>query len=476
MNYQEAYDARDAMQYDVSHRIMPPWKATPNFGEHAGKRLLTDNEVNLINAWVNNGAPEGNPAAAPPPPTYNSVEEILNPDLRVQIPTYTIPAVLTNDLYRVFAIPVNLPGDRFITGMEVVPGNRSVVHHVLVYQDDSGQALSQDASDPLPGYTAFGGIGVFGAKLVGAWVPGSAGQYFPTDMGVKISQNTALVVQIHYPVTSAGQVDSTHVNLKLSDGSLREVSLAPVLNHAISMTDGPLVIEPYAVKTFHEQFTVTAPATLLSIAPHAHLICKSMKAFGITPQGDTIPFVDIPDWDFHWQGSYNFQKPIKIPAFTKLHGYATYDNTELNPHNPNSPPQEISVGEATTDEMMLFYFAYTSYEAGDENMVIDTASHLAHYLDCETHTFVSSVDDPVQLVDFQVFPNPVSDFLTIEKSFEGASQVQLTDFSGRVVLDTKLANSSSQIDIAALPQGMYAVSLFLENGQLVGSQRVLVLR
>lgn len=476
MNYQEAYDARYAVQYAVTSRTMPPWKARPDFGDHIGKRLLTDNEINLINAWVNNGAPEGNPAAAPPSPVFSSVEEIQSPDLSVQIPTYTVPAVLTNDLYRVFAIQVNLPGDRYITGMEVIPGNRSAVHHVLVYQDETGQALAQDAADPLPGYTAFGGIGVFNAKLVGAWVPGSATQYFPTNMGVMLPQNTTLVLQIHYPVSSAGQVDSTHVNLQLSDGSMRELALAPVLNHAISMTNGPLVIEPNMVKTFHEQYTVTVPATLLSIAPHAHLICTSMKAFGITPQGDTIPFVDIPNWDFHWQGSYNFQKPIKIPAFTKLHGYATYDNTASNPHNPNSPPKEVSVGEATTDEMMLFYFAYTSYQLGDENIVVDTASHYPHYQDCETHTFVSAVAEASQTLDFQLFPNPVSDFLTVKKSFHAAAQLRLMDFSGHLILSQKLVSPSEKISLSDLPPGIYAASLFLENGQLVGSQRVVVMR
>ncbi len=294
-------------------------------------------------------------------------------------------------------------------------------------------------------------------------------------MGVKISQNTALVVQIHYPFTSVGQVDSTRINLQLSDGSMREVALAPVLNHSTSMTNGPLVVEANEVKTFHEEFMVTAAATLLSIAPHSHLICTSMKAFCITVLGDTIPLVDIPNWDFHWQGSYNFQQPVKIPAFAKLHGYATYNNTAANPHNPNSPPKEVGVGEATTDEMMLFYFAFTGYQQGDENIIVDTTSHTPHYLDCETHSFVSVTDDPVQVLDFQVFPNPAGDFLTIEKSFNEATKLRLTDYSGRVVMYKTLVFPSEKIDLQNLPQGMYSVSLFLENGQLVGSRRVLVL-
>ncbi len=476
MNYQEAYEARYAIQYAVTSRSMPPWPADPSFSRHAKERLLSDEEVALIDAWVNNDAPAGNLANAPAPPVFNGVEEIENPDLTVQIPTYTIPSILLNDLYRVFAIPINLPGDRFITGLEVIPGNRSVVHHVLVYQDDTGQALAQDAADPLPGYTAFGGIGVFGAELVGAWVPGGVPQFYPPNMGVKLSQNTALVLQIHYPAQSAGQVDSTRINLKLSDGSLREVSLSPVLNHTTSMTNGPLQVMPNEVKTFHQEYTVLQQATLLGIAPHAHLICTSMTAFGVTALGDTIPLVHIPKWDFHWQGTYYFQQPLKIPPLTKLHGYATYDNTSQNPHNPNSPPQVVNLGEATTDEMMLFYFIYTSYQPGDENIVIDTSSHTAHHLDCEPSTTISSVETPVHVLDFQVFPNPAGDFFNIEKSFDEVTYLRLTDFTGRVVLDKTFAGTTEQIVLANLMPGIYTASLFLENGQLVGSRRVLVVR
>ncbi len=476
MNYAEAFDARYGIQGAVTSRLMPPWKASPNFGHHSGERLLTDEEVLLIDAWVNNGAPEGIAGNAPTPPVYSGIEEIQNPDLSVQIPIYHIPDVLQNDLYRVFAIPASLSGDQYVTGIEVIPGNRSVVHHVLVYQDSTGQALAQDAADPEPGYTAFGGIGVFGAKLIGAWVPGSGAEFYPTNMGPHLPQNTAIVVQIHYPVEGAGEVDSTRINFQLSDGSLRQVAIVPILNHVFSLTNGPLTIPANQVKTFEEQYTIPVPVTLLAIAPHAHLICTSMKAFGVTFQGDTIPMIDIPEWDFHWQGSYRFQKPIKVPALTKLYGYATYDNTANNPDNPNSPPQTVNLGEATTDEMMLFYFFYTGYQAGDENIVIDTTSHTPHHLDCETHTFISAVEDRVQRLNFEVFPNPASDFLTINKSFGDATQLRLTDFSGRVVLDKNLVSHSEKINISNLPLGMYAASLFLENGELVGSRRVLLLR
>lgn len=476
MNYQEAYDYRFGIISAVVTREMPPWKAEPDFGNHAGKRLLTDEEVALVEAWVNNGTPAGNLANAPAAPVFNSTEEIQNPDLRVQIPTYTVPNNLTNDLYRVFAVPVNLPDDKYIVGLEVIPGNRSAVHHVLVYHDSTGQALAQDAADPLPGYTAFGGIGVFGAKLIGAWVPGSGAEFFPNNMGMRLPQNTTIALQVHYPADASGKVDSTHINFRLSDGSLRELDINPVLNHVTNI-DQPLSIPANQVKTFHEQYTVPTTVSVLAVSPHAHLLCTSMKAFAITFQGDTIPLVDIPEWDFHWQGAYRFQKPVRIPPFAKLHGFATYDNTENNPENPNSPPVTVNEGEGTTDEMMLFYFTYTPYQQGDENIIIDTSSHLPHHLGCETHTTISGVeDDPQHGLEFAIYPNPVGADLTVEQTSKQASWLRLFDFSGKMVFQTILASPSEKVDVSGLPTGIYAATLTGEDGSVHGTQRLVVLR
>ncbi len=474
MNYQEAFDKRFAIRGVVIDREMPPWKADPAFVQHAGSRQLTDDEIALIDAWVNADAPEGDPATAPDPPVFSGIEEIESPDLTVTIPPFTIPDPLTTDLYRVFAIPVSLAGNRYITGIEIIPGNRSVVHHVLAYQDTTGQALANDANDPGPGYTAFGGIGVFGAKLLGGWVPGSRPQFYPEGMGVWLPQNTAIVLQIHYPAGSGGQVDSTKINLRLAEGPMRQVYNSPILNHVTSLTDGPLVIPANQMKTFHAKYTSLQPASLLGISPHAHLICSSMKAFAVTVQGDTIPLVDIPEWDFHWQGQYVFQKLIKMPALTTVHGIATYDNTENNEDNPSSPPQTVSVGEATTDEMMIFYFTFLGYQPGDEDFVIDTSSHRPHYLDCETNTVLPAREADGQVLDFQLFPNPAGDYFTIEKSFPGAARLRLSDFSGRVVFEKMMENEREKVETHGLPPGIYSAALFLENGRLAGARKVVV--
>ncbi|MGB1100487.1 MAG: hypothetical protein ACPGYS_06230, partial [Flavobacteriales bacterium] len=120
-------------------------------------------------------------------------------------------------------------------------------------------------------------------------------------------------------------------------------------------------------RTFHGTMNVAADLSLLSVAPHCHLIGESWEVFATSPNNqDTIPLISIPSWDFNWQGFFTFPTLTKIPAGYTLHGIASYDNTSANPFNPNVPPQNVTFGEGTTDEMFFVFFDYVLYEDGDE--------------------------------------------------------------------------------------------------------------
>ena len=373
---------------------MPPYLPDPTYNHLANAKVLTDEEKNIISEWVAAGAPSGDTTQALPPPTYTQTQVITAPDLTGKIPNYTIPNV-GEDLYQAFIITNPNPTVKYITQIEVIPGNRNVVHHVLVYQDSTNKPVLNDSAYPGPGYVSFGGIGSQTAKLIATWVPGSSVYTLPAGMGIKLSAGSRLVVQIHYPDGSAGQMDSTRVNVKFAPTALRDVSIAPILN-TFNLTNGPLFIPANTTKTFNAQYIVPINITIISVGPHAHLLCKSFEVYGKTLLGDTIKIIKIADWNFHWQGSHSFQKPIKIPAGTKLYSSAFYDNTINNPDNPNNPPQNVSQGEGTTDEMMLIYFSYLPYAAGDENIIYDTASHNPHYLNC----VLEPVGLPVTLLNF----------------------------------------------------------------------------
>ncbi|HEX2616088.1 MAG TPA: hypothetical protein VHL57_01035, partial [Flavobacteriales bacterium] len=246
------------------------------------------------------------------------------------------------------------------------------------------------------------------------------------------------------------------VNFELDPAPLvRPLAIAPALEHTITMTDGPLIIAPNTVRTFHNEYVTTFPATITSVGPHAHLLCQRMKSFAVTPSNDTVPLIDIPHWDFHWQGLYDFRKPIFLPTGTVLHGEATYDNTADNDENPNDPPAWVTLGEATTDEMMLFYFAYTFGFPSDTNIVVDNSVHPAHYLNCAPQAQVGVAEQRITDV-VRLAPSPAHERFTLTVYRAGCNAL-LLNAAGQQVLSAPLTRGDNTIDAARLGAGHYHV-------------------
>lgn len=466
LTYQDAYLNRFAIENAVVSRHMPPFPPNTKYQRYAAENVLTDAQIQTIKNWVTQNAPQGNPSAAPPMPTFPRGSQIGTPDMVLRAPTYTIPT-LTSDLYRCFVVPSGVNVDRFLSAMEVIPGNANVVHHVLIYQDTTGRGRTLDAADPEPGYTSFGGVGIDNPPLLGAWVPGAKVHRFPQNMGVRLSANADLIVQIHYPRGSTGQVDSTKINLFFTPNNtgVREVRIMPLINHTTSLTNGPLSIPANTTRTFNARFTSPIDATVITVGPHMHLIGRSIKSWVLPPQGDTIKLIDIPNWSFHWQGSYMFHKLQKIPRLSRVEAQAFYDNTMNNPFQPSNPPRAVRLGEATTDEMLLIYFAFTPYQVGDENIVTDS-------------TIITS-NAPLPNYEngyfLKTFPSPAKDFITLHFHLPKDELVtlQVFDMAGRCIKtwQTETAFLAGlhewQEPINDLSSGMYIASLTTQSGQKV---------
>ncbi len=460
IGYADAFSNRFQIQEETGAKRMPPWKPDPSYRSYAHENRLSDAEIQRISEWVDSGAPSGDLAQAPPTPIFNDDSEVGVPDLVLMTPFYTVTA--TDDEYRCFVIPNGLNQVSFLRGLEAIPGNHEVVHHILIYEDTTGQGKILDAQTPNEaGYVNFGGPGVNGARLVGAWVPGSRTTLVPPFMGVKLKPGADLIVQMHYPKGVTGMSDQTKLNFFFtpSNQNIREIKLAPILNHSpLSLENGPLDIPANEVKTYHAKFTVPGNASVISVAPHMHLIGRSIVCFGVTLQNDTIPLIRINDWDFHWQGGYFLQKVQKLPFGVKLHAYATYDNTENNPHQPSFPPQNVTQGESTTDEMMLVYFAYMEYKTGDENILLDSAL---------LSSALPFVPDDAKIAALSVLPNPAQDFvdLQFELSEKADYQVYLFSLTGQLLQSfgkseaTKQGVCHERVDIGALPPGTYIVKV-----------------
>lgn len=457
ITYSDAANEANDIKQAVTNRTMPPWPPDTAYRHFMHERILSQQEIQTISDWVDNGIQQGNLSQAPTPPVYNGQAEIANPDETIQIPTYTVNTA--TDLYRCFVMPAGNTQDEFITKVEVLPGNRNIVHHVLVFQDQSNTCYTLDANDPGPGYTWFGDVGSSTATLVMGWVPGQGMWQLPQNMGIKLLQNTNIIMQVHYPGGTFAQVDSTQVRFTYSSGAVREVYLAAAINHVTSITNGPLYIPADSVKTFYAEEDVQYNVSVISVAPHMHLIGQTICSYAIDPTGDTIPMINIPDWSFHWQGFYNYQMPVHVPYGSTLHAYAIYDNTVNNPENPSNPPQDVWVGESTTDEMMIVYYAYLAYQFGDENIIIDSS-----LLASTPEVFPSVVQTP-QLYDPYPVPS-TGDALSVNYFLPaaGAVQLELVDINGRVVriLNEERVGAgynSETISVAGLASGEYVLRL-----------------
>lgn len=400
MTYSEAFNYKTMIKTYVDNKSMPPWPPDAEYKHLAFERIVSASDKAKISAWVLGGAPQGDLALAPTPPTYtNNATQLNSIDYTSKMPNYEVNCA--QDLYRCFVLPTNFASDKFAAEIEVKPGNASIVHHVLVFEDTAQVIVTKDNADPGVGYTSFFGTGSSSSRLVGEWVPGTQPIKFPSGMGIRLKKNTRIILQIHYPQGTFLKTDSTRVNIKFAPGSPREVFLAPILTES-AVINPPFIVPANTVKTFTQQYVnqYPLPFTLLSVAPHMHLIGSKYKVFAVGTANDTIPLINIPKWDFKWQGVYNFRNPIKMGSNYKVIGITEYDNTTANPFNPNTPPQDISYGESTTEEMMQTYFAFLLYQTGDENIVVDNSPIIGL-----AEQSANSIVKTLQL--YNVYPNPV---------------------------------------------------------------------
>jgi hypothetical protein len=469
MTYGEAFNNRYLMKAYIESGYMPPWPPDPGYKHLAHERVISAADKDKISQWVLGGAPEGNSANAPAQPLYAGSNSALSTiDFSAKMQNYVVNTA--NDLYRCFIINTNFSTDRFASEIEVRPGNPAIVHHVLLYEDTTNLIRLKDSADAGIGYTSFFGTGSNDSKLVGEWVPGTQHIKFPAGMGARLRKNTRLVLQIHYPKGTYLKLDSTRVNIKFATNTsspfFREVFMLPAISEP-NLVNGPLVIPPNMVKTFtaNSLAATNLPLpfpyfTLLSVAPHMHLIGKSMKVFAIdnSPTIDTIPLINIPNWDFKWQGVYNFRNPIKVAIGSKLVAHSAYDNTSNNLSNPSNPPVTVHQGEATTDEMMLVFFAFTAYLPGDENIVVDNSPIVS------INDLQQNIVNSAQL--YNVFPNPAKTSAQVNYfSPKTLNQVKasITAVNGKVVKEwsTTLQQGygTVQLNLEGLARGQYFISL-----------------
>jgi Copper type II ascorbate-dependent monooxygenase, C-terminal domain len=349
LTYRDAAKRADFLAGVTESRRMPPWKPEPGFGSFHDEHRLSDEQIHRIAAWAEGGAPEGDPKDLKPAPKFPEGWQLGTPDLVLEVPEpFPVPAN-GRDIYRCFVIPIPIDTDKTVAAIEFRPGNRRVVHHALMFLDDLGQARARDAADPRPGYSTFGGPGILPTGTLGGWAPGAMPRFLPDGTGRYLRKGSDLVLQIHYHPDGKPETDRSVVGVYFTPTRARKI-VAGIAVRTRTL-DIPAGESRHRVTVQSEPLPVNVHA--IGITPHMHYIGKEMKVVAQTADGQTVPLIWIKDWDFNWQGQYQYQKPVDLPKGSVIKVEAYYDNSEGNPANPSRPPKRVRWGEQTTDEMCL---------------------------------------------------------------------------------------------------------------------------
>lgn len=360
--YQEARDTAHSVLAAVQGGSMPPWPPSDSCVNLAEPRRLAAQELDVLTRWVDSGMPQGDPA------DHVSLEKTGNglgtPDV-VLTPAEPFVPNATEDEYRCFVMDPHLTEDKFLVATDYDPGNDALVHHIVLYEDVDGDSVARDAEDEREGYSCVGNTGE--TDNLGNWVPGDGADVLPVGTGMNLHAGSLLVMQVHYHARGVTpDPDLTAVSLFFSsDPTLLPADYIRIANTTFTIPAGS---SEYLVT---QDFRVPKDGVIWGAGNHMHLLGQSIQLELEPKSGMAGCLLRIPKWDFGWQGNYFFSNPVAVRGGDNLRLSCIYDNSSGNPNNPNNPPQDVSWGESSSDEMCVGSIYYV---VNPEETETDTSS------------------------------------------------------------------------------------------------------
>ncbi|HMH55360.1 MAG TPA: tetratricopeptide repeat protein, partial [Gemmatimonadales bacterium] len=327
-------------------RYMPPWLAEPGHGDFANSRRLDDDQLGLLQQWIEEGCREGNAAELPPPPEWNDEWALGRPDLIVTLPRPYALAADGRDVYRSFVLPVPLTTGRYVRAVELQPGNRRILHHALIKVDRTPQSRQLDAQSDEPGFVGMNTAAEMPGGHFLTWQPGRVATPLPPGLGFRLEPGNDIVLQTH--LNPSGKPESFQPALGLYFTEHSPTNVCFKMSLTSFLIDIPAGRREYPVAG---SFTLPADVDLLAVLPHAHYLARDVQGWAILPDGTKQWLVWIKRWDFNWQSDYRYVTPMFLPKGSALHMRFTFDNSADNERNPFHPPRRVRYGPQSQDEM-----------------------------------------------------------------------------------------------------------------------------
>ncbi len=339
-NYEEAAGWAEMIDEVVQEQRMPPWHADGKFGHFRNDARLSDAAKQTIAKWVAAGAPQGDPADLPAPPKFTDGWAIADPDQVIYMRDEPFKVQATGVLeYQIFVVDPKWTEDKWITAVEARPGNRSVVHHILLF-----------VKTPDGGVLGLGS----GNDYLAAYAPGIRPEPLAEGLARRVPAGSKLIFQMHYTPNGSAQEDRSYCGFVFTDAKKvkKEVQVASAVNFVfrIPPNNGDFPV--------NARYVFSEDKLLLMLMPHMHLRGKAFRYTATYPDGQQEVLLDVPRYDFGWQTNYRLAEPKPMPAGTRLECQAHFDNSADNPSNPNSKTS-VRFGDQTFEEMMIGFFEAT---------------------------------------------------------------------------------------------------------------------
>lgn len=320
------------IQETVLAKQMPPWHADPAHGAFSNDRSLTPNETRLLLSWIDQGAPLGEGLD----PLTNAIAParewaLGKPDIIVSLPSVQeIPAngVLN---YRYVDSGFTMPEDAWVRAAVLRPGNRKIVHHVIVrIRYPSGTKGKPDEE-----------------VFFTSWAPGNTTPEFPGHTGKFIPKGATFNFELHYNTTGKPETDQSELGLYvMKDAPKLVLETRTTETRDLNIPPGEADARAFCVYHFKRD------TLLFDLIPHMHLRGSWFKYEALFPDGKRETLLTVPRYDFNWQTEYRLAEPRRVPAGTWILCSGAHDNSKQNPLNPDST-RRVKYGLQSHEEMFM---------------------------------------------------------------------------------------------------------------------------
>jgi hypothetical protein len=347
----------------VFQRHMPPWLAERCCAEYRNDLSLTNEELGAFERWLGDGMPEGSPQDSTPPPPLSGLSRV---DVTVSMKEDFVPQPPAGHVDELRCFVLDWPLDRpaYVTGLNPRPGNRAIVHHLIVgavSEDDAEQLRAREGRDGRPGFDCTGGLGsIRNITVLGGSLMGSD---FPDGIGKRVEPGSKILLNVHYSMAyTPAAADRTAIEFRLDDEA-REAKGIAIANPAWLVGDAMRIKagDPDAAFWFHFRPTVFTGGKktvyLRNVTPHMHAFATRFTLRILRADGSRQCLLEIPRWDIGWEQPYWFARPIELHPEDELYIECHFDNSAAR-QPPGQEPRDIAWGESNQD-MCVGFLAFT---------------------------------------------------------------------------------------------------------------------